>query len=316
MHEGCLTRCAQAVQRDLKNYIKNHADRAIPVGYSAADVREILEDTWAYFQCAIDGKDDDMSRSDFFGLNSYSWCGGEATFQTAGYNTLVDMFQDSTIPVFFSEYGCNEVKPRVFNEVEALYGKEMTSLSGGLVYEYSQEEADYGLVDINDNKTISLRVDFEHLQEQYNKLDLALIQSTDASATSLKGPKCSKDLISNSGFSKDFDIPELPEGGADLIKNGVSKDYVRGKLVEVKETASPYKAYTTSGQEVKDLAITKLSNDESNLPGGHQTNADTEESNAGKSDNKDKKGAASALSVNSSCGALLITVFLAVLTYL
>lgn len=60
----------RAVQRDLKNYIKNNADRQIPVGYSAADVRDVLEDTWAYLQCSIQGDD---SRSDFFGLNSYSW---------------------------------------------------------------------------------------------------------------------------------------------------------------------------------------------------------------------------------------------------
>jgi hypothetical protein len=72
----------------LKNYIAKHADRPIPVGYSAADVRPILEDTWAYMQCAIDGNNDDKSRSDFFGLNSYSWCGGEATFSTAGMPDL------------------------------------------------------------------------------------------------------------------------------------------------------------------------------------------------------------------------------------
>jgi hypothetical protein len=99
-------------------------------------VREILEDTWAYMQCAND--DDPQSSSDFFGLNSYSWCGGDATFQSAGYNTLVDMFKDSAIPVFFSEYGCNKVMPRVFDEVAALYSNQMTALSGGLVYEYSQ----------------------------------------------------------------------------------------------------------------------------------------------------------------------------------
>jgi hypothetical protein len=91
----------RAVQRDLKNYIAKHADRPIPVGYSAADVREILEDTWAYMQCE---HDDDKSRSDFFGLNSYSWCGGDATFQSSGYETLVKMFKDSAIPVFVSSY--------------------------------------------------------------------------------------------------------------------------------------------------------------------------------------------------------------------
>lgn len=88
----------RAVQRDLKNYIKNHVDRTIPVGYSAADVRGILHDTWAYMQCS---HDDDQSSSDFFGLNSYSWC-GEANMQTSGYTSLVDMFQNSAIPVFVS----------------------------------------------------------------------------------------------------------------------------------------------------------------------------------------------------------------------
>jgi hypothetical protein len=195
-------------------------------------------------------------------------------------------------------------------------------MSGGLVYEYSQEEADYGLVDINDNATVSLRIDFENLQEQYNKLDLDLLQSTDAGATTLKAPKCSEDMISDSGFSKEFDIPKTPEGGAALIRDGVNSDYVRGKLVDVKDTKSPYTVYTTSGAKVKDLEITKLSNDESNTPGGHTTNQDGEngggdgnadESNAG---NEKKKGSASTLSVNGSCGALLVTVFLLVLTYL
>ena len=81
----------RAVQRDLKNYIKNHAPRIIPVGYSAADVSQVLEDTWAYLQCQI-GSGTDMSRSDFFGLNDYSWCGAESSYTISGYNVLVEMF--------------------------------------------------------------------------------------------------------------------------------------------------------------------------------------------------------------------------------
>ena len=126
----------RAVQRDLKNYIANHATRAIPVGYSAADVREVLEDTWAYLQCQI-GSGTDMSRSDFFGLNSYSWCGDASSFQISGYDVLVETFGNTTIPVFFSEYGCNDPQPRYFDEVPVLYGPEMTTLSGGLVYEWT-----------------------------------------------------------------------------------------------------------------------------------------------------------------------------------
>jgi hypothetical protein len=83
----------QAVQRDLKNYIKKHASRTIPVGYSAADVREILQDTWAYMQCS---HDDDAS--------SYSWCGADATLQTSGYQDLANLFNQSAIPVFVSPH--------------------------------------------------------------------------------------------------------------------------------------------------------------------------------------------------------------------
>jgi hypothetical protein len=120
----------RALTREMKSYIAEHANRTIPVGYSAADVRPILEDTWAYLSCDnSDSGNEDLSRSDFLGLNSYSWCGSDATFQTSGYDKLVEMFSNSTIPVFFSEYGCNEVQPRTFDEVPVLYGEKTTTAS-------------------------------------------------------------------------------------------------------------------------------------------------------------------------------------------
>jgi hypothetical protein len=62
-----------------------------------------------------------------------------------------------------SEYGCNK-NTRKFEEVAALYGSQMTPVySGGLVYEYSQEEANYGLVDINGG-SVTERDDFAALQ--------------------------------------------------------------------------------------------------------------------------------------------------------
>lgn len=62
----------RAVTRDLKNYISKHSPRDIPVGYSAADVRDILADSWSYLQCAINGSLSDASKIDFFGLNVIS----------------------------------------------------------------------------------------------------------------------------------------------------------------------------------------------------------------------------------------------------
>ena len=93
----------RAVQRDMKNYMKARGGRQIPVGYSAADVKELRHDQANYLQCYIDGDKNDMSRSDFFGINSYSWC-GDSSFQNAGYDQLVDVFGNLTMPIFFSEY--------------------------------------------------------------------------------------------------------------------------------------------------------------------------------------------------------------------
>ncbi|KAI9842101.1 MAG: hypothetical protein M1837_007462 [Sclerophora amabilis] len=260
----------RAVNRDLKDYIAKNANRAIPVGYSAADVREILSDTWQYLQCAIDGDSNDQSRADFFGLNSYSWC-GDATFESSGYDVLVDQFSNTTIPVFFSEYGCNESPPRRFDEVQAVYGPRMTPvLSGGLIYEYSQEPSNYGLVTINEDGSVRLRGDYDNLQRQYNKLNITLLESSNATATALKPPKCDASLITSEEFSADFNIPKIPRGGRQLIDNGVSKPNI-GKLVPVTKTEVSQKVQGSNGKTISELAIKPLPDSESNTPSGEDT---------------------------------------------
>ncbi|KAL8693597.1 MAG: hypothetical protein Q9218_001597 [Villophora microphyllina] len=262
----------RAVTRDLKNYIANHSPRNIPVGYSAADVRDYLADTFAYLSCDIDGSSSDRSRIDFFGLNSYSWCGSDATFQSAGYDILIQMFGNTTIPVFFSEYGCNKAPPRVFDEVQALYGPNMTGvMSGGIVYEYVQEVANnFGLVDVYDNGTAALRGDYDALQKQYNKLDVKALQSGNSSATALKSPSCSGSLISESDFSKSFKIPSVPTGGQTLIDNGIQNPN-NGKLVPVTQTTVQATVFASNGGTIKELAIKPLPQDQSNTPNGQDT---------------------------------------------
>jgi hypothetical protein len=182
----------RAVTRDLKQYIAAQASRKIPVGYSAAQVQEVLRDSWAYLQCNnAEGDDEDMSRSDMFGLNSYSWCGDASSFEIAGYDKLVSFFGNTTIPVFFSEYGCNDPTPRLFDEVPVLYGPQMTVLSGGLVYEWTQETSNYGLVGTTTNGSANLLGDFDRLQNQFNKLNITLITTQNETATNLQPPRCS-----------------------------------------------------------------------------------------------------------------------------
>lgn len=259
----------RAVIRDLKAYISKHAPRTIPVGYSAADVRPVLASTWQYLQCSING--DTSSSMDFFGLNSYSWC-GDSDFQKSGYDKLVDQFSNSSVPVFFSEYGCNKVTPRTFTNVPILYGPQMTSLSGGLVYEYTQEDNNYGLVKEGENGAITLSVDFDNLQKQYNGLDTKLITSSNTANANNKPPACDAGLVDATGFQSTFKIPDQPSGAADLISSGISSPK-QGKLVDVTNTTPKQTINGSNGQPVSNLKLKILANDQSNLPNGGSTSA-------------------------------------------
>ena len=129
----------KAAVRDMKKYIKDKDYRPMGVGYATNDDPDIRADMEAYFNC---GPAEESI--DFWGYNIYSWC-GESSFQESGFDRRTLEFSEYTVPVFFAEYGCNEVTPRPFTEVEALYGDEMTPVwSGGIVYMYFQEANNYG----------------------------------------------------------------------------------------------------------------------------------------------------------------------------
>ncbi|OCT44691.1 1,3-beta-glucanosyltransferase gel2 [Cladophialophora carrionii] len=256
----------RAVTRDLKDYIAKQAPRKIAVGYSAADVRPLLMGTFNYLSCGLDN--DTSSKIDFFGLNSYSWC-GDATFQSSGYDVLVGDFSNTTIPIFFSEYGCNLVTPRQFSEVPALYSEDMTRVfSGGLIYEYSEEPNNYGLVNLNENGTVSILQDYNNLREQYNSLDVAILEKANATATSLTPPVCAISLLAGTNFSNSFDIPARPDGVDDLIENGVSGNFPTGTS-SVTDTQPTQTVYDSNGLEITGLELNILPNDESNLPGNN-----------------------------------------------
>jgi hypothetical protein len=255
------------VTRDLKNYIKKNSARAIPVGYSAADVRDILVDTWNYLQCTTTGDDSDPSRVDVFALNSYSWC-GDSSFKTSSYDVLVSDLTGSSVPVFFSEYGCNVPAPRVFTEVPVIYGPLMTPvLSGGMVYEFSQEASDFGLVNINSDGSANLLPDYATLQKQFSSLNVTALQGLAAQkSAATPPPKCSDSLISSSTFNSNFTLPAVPPGAQALIDNGITPAPV-GKIVAVTKTSVSQTVKDAQGNVVSGLSIIPLSNDQSNNPG-------------------------------------------------
>jgi hypothetical protein len=236
------------------------------VGYSAADVRNILVDTWNYLQCTTTGDDTDVSRVDLFALNSYSWCGG-SSFTTSSYNILMSELADTSLPVFFSEYGCNTPAPRVFTEVPIIYGPLMTPvLSGGMVYEYSQEASDFGLVHLDSNGSAQLLPDYYTLQKQFDTLNVTYLQDLPALNTSVTPPKCSASLISSKTFNDNFTLPAAPPGAQALVNNGISPAPV-GRLVSVATTAVSQTVQAGDGNVIQGLVIIPLTNDESNTPG-------------------------------------------------
>ncbi|BCS29942.1 1,3-beta-glucanosyltransferase gel1 [Aspergillus puulaauensis] len=152
----------KAVTRDLRNYMSARDYRQVPVGYSAADVDTNRREMAEYMNCGTKEE-----RSDFFAFNDYSWC-SPSSFSKSGWDAKVKNFTGYGLPLFLSEYGCN-TNTRDFGEVEALYSTKMTGVySGGLVYEYSQEPSNYGLVKIKNNDLSDLK-DFDALKSAFKK---------------------------------------------------------------------------------------------------------------------------------------------------
>lgn len=253
----------RAVVRDLKDYIAANAPRDIAVGYSAADVDTMLTDTWNYLGCEL--KNSTTSKIDFFGLNDYEWCGA-SSFTESGYNKLVAMFADTAIPVFFSEYGCNNVEPRTFSEVPVLYSDRMKVMSGGLVYEFTQEPDDYGLVVINSSTEVTLLEDFEFLKEQFGTLNIPDLTALNNTAEALTATSCAASLISETSFYNAWGLPSRPSGADALVSSGLDKPNT-GSTVSVTATAMPATVYNYTGAKITGLSLVQLGCKDSNQPG-------------------------------------------------
>lgn len=175
----------KAAVRDTKAYIKAKKYRNIPVGYSANDDIDIRLPLAEYFACG-----DDDERADFFGINMYEWC-GSSTFKTSGYQNITEMYKDLGIPLFFSEYGCNRVTPRKFQEVETLYSDKMTDVwSGGIVYMYFQEANDYGLVSIDSKGNVKTLADYNNYKSEIAKVSPTGVKAAQESASSVTVTDC------------------------------------------------------------------------------------------------------------------------------
>ena len=123
-------------------------------------------------------------------------------------------------PYSLSEYGCIK-GPRNFEEVASLYGTDMTPVySGGLVYEYSEEGNDYGLVTINGDG-ITETTGFTNLETAFKNAQV----SGDGGYRSTGSPSTcptQSDTWDVTAFTGD-DLPALPSGAAQYMKSGAGK---------------------------------------------------------------------------------------------
>jgi hypothetical protein len=174
----------KAAVRDTKAYIKSKNYRTIGVGYATNDDAEIREDLSAYFDCG-----DAENAIDFWGYNIYSWC-GDSSFTKSGFDVRTKEFEKYRVPVFFAEYGCNTPRPRLFTEVGALYGKQMTPVwSGGIVYMYFEEDNEFGLVTVDGNN-VKTNKDFENLSKEIAKATPSGVKMNDYNPTNTAAAEC------------------------------------------------------------------------------------------------------------------------------
>lgn len=178
----------KAAVRDTKAYIKSKNYHAMGVGYAADDDASVRANVAAYFNC---GPTEDQI--DFWGYNIYEWC-GDSNYETSGYAERTAEFANYSVPAFFAEYGCNTqgggAAGRQFTEVAALYGVNMSQVfSGGFVYEYFEEENDYGLVSVS-GTSVSTLADFNAWSTQIHAVSPTPVQSADYTPSNTATQAC------------------------------------------------------------------------------------------------------------------------------
>ena len=164
----------KAAVRDLKAYRDARGYRKVPISYSSADLLDLRLVTANYLACG-DGAD----TIDLYGMIVYSWCGNSSYYES-GYDKLYTEFQDLNIPSLFSETGCNTVSPRDFSEVATMLGTVFpATFSGVVVYEWTQEANDYGLVEYSGSDNTG----FPSTLDDYNALKTVYHDANPASTS-------------------------------------------------------------------------------------------------------------------------------------
>ncbi|TVY35771.1 1,3-beta-glucanosyltransferase [Lachnellula occidentalis] len=227
----------KAAVADMKAYMSSQNYRTIPIGYSAADIAALRPMLQNYLVCG-----DGAQSIDFFGLNSYEWC-GDSTYETSGYANLQRLAAGYPVPIFFSETGCNVPPQRTFGDQVAIFGREMAGTwSGSIIYEWVQETNDYGLVtypggQIYSGTPVPVQPDFDTLARVWRGIEMTGVREKDYRAT-LSAPPCPE---ASEGWGVDGDVP-VPTLGRVVVMAAVA-----AAASSVKPSASEMAMSTSSG---------------------------------------------------------------------
>lgn len=203
-------------------------------------------------------------RLDFYSLNSYEWCGSQATYQTSGYDILEAAFQHYPVPVFFSEDGCNTVPPRDFNDQSAIFGPNMANTwSGSIIYEWIEEVNNYGLVSygayepgVNQGNEVvegyvrqgvptPIAPDFTNLQAQWATLSpTGVLMSRYAATVTTTPPSCPS--YSAGGWTVDPSAP-LPTLGEAGVTAGMPTNVPHGSITSISTSTATSSAHPKNG---------------------------------------------------------------------
>lgn len=247
----------KAAARDMKAYRNSKKYRQIPVGYSAADIAELRPMLQNYLACGGNSSE----TIDFFGLNSYEWC-GKVSYEVSGYETLQKMSEGYPVPIFFSETGCITTRPttpRDFSDQAAIFGPKMVNTwSGSIVYEWMQEQNDYGLISYGgsdkENPKRSgtptpISPDFTNLQSAWSiKPSGVKLSDYSASATKLSTPACPSSTPTGWPINGN---PAIPAIGQSFVATASSLPSATGSA----NPSSSGKSSASGGKEIAGMSV-------------------------------------------------------------
>lgn len=110
--------------------------------------------------------------------------------------------------------------PRPFTEVAAIYGPDMSGIwSGGIVYEWSQQDNSYGLVQIDANGNVTPLTDYQNLKAELAKVSPKSV-TMDSYSSSAQASQCP---AQNENWQASSNLPPTPsEGGCKCMTESLT----------------------------------------------------------------------------------------------